>query len=324
MGRAVRCALWLCLGIGYQTAIAADVNSLFRAIGNAAQQAIGDQQRRGGGQETQTGGESPPTGIPQSSTNSNRNSPPAGFNRSGTSIDTPENLELIRTRLAERVRGAGPAASPMQLMGACKAEMGPLAAYESVVGSGYEELMRKCEAEQRAAIVDLQSRREQAGRDRRDASEKARAEVEAAEKEKEEAQIRVLTAELRSGKRQPENCAQWMIVKGQDPQSLNAKVTEVSLQPPSGIGSFAGRVEQINGGTLLVSDQPVIRMRGQPQGFYVVNVGSQAKLFRGDQIKVGTVIAGFASQSATKNLRMTDSSVQQAPVLQVTCAQAVF
>jgi hypothetical protein len=55
-----------------------------------------------------------------------------------------------------------------------------------------------------------------------------------------------------------------------------------------------------------------------------VNVGSQAKLFAGDKIKIGSVIAGYARQSATRNLKMADGSAQQAPVLQVTCAQAVF
>lgn len=324
MGNMSRYAVCLALSVGSVTAGAVEMGSLLRAIGEAAERAISEQQREAGHRTTPSGMESPQPETSTPSAGESDYAASSGFNRSGNTIDTPENLALLKTRMAERLRRMGPSASPMELMGACRIEMEPLSAYQSVIASGYDELMRKCEAEQRAAIAQVQANREQLARDQREASERARAEREAAEKETEKEEIRVLTAELRAGKRQPINCAQWMLVKGQDPQSLDANVTEVSLQPPQGTGSFAGSVEQINGGTLLLQNQPLFRTPGERNKFYVAAVTKETKLFGADRIKIGTVIAGFATQSGTRSLGMTDGSVQQSPILRVSCAQPVL
>jgi hypothetical protein len=287
-----------------------DLQNLLRALGKAV-----DEQVR------QESGRSAPAPTPQAD-----GAPPTtgGFNRVGRNVDTPENLDLLKSKVRARIEASSPSqTNELALMQLCEEEMRPLSAFKTVIGTGYDELRAKCEMAAQEPIREFQERQIASARQRRESEATAAAAHEADKKAQEEREYTRAMAELRAGKRQPVNCQQWVAANGQDPRTLDAPITEVAYQPPQGIGHYSGRVEQINGDTMLLSDQPILRMRGTPQGYMVVTL-ARAKIFHGAQIKVGTVVEGFASQTGSRTMRMTDGSGQQAPVLLATCMNALF
>jgi hypothetical protein len=288
-----------------------DVQNLFRALGKAVQEQA--QQQQGG--KNNSPPSAPADGIPPTG---------AGFNRVGRNVDTPENLALLKSRVAARIDAADPSSTgDLALMHMCKEEMAPLAAFERVIGTGYDELRAKCEVEAREPMNRFHDRQATNARQRRDAQAAAAARQQAEKSEQEERERLEVMTELRSGKRKPVTCQQWIAANGQDPKDLNAQVMQIAYEAPKGVGYFMGRVEQINGDTMLLADQPIIRMRGAPQGYMVVSVAA-AKIFGGSEIKLGTVVDGFANQTGKRTMKMTDGSGQQAPVLVATCMNALM
>lgn len=286
-----------------------DVQNLLRAFGKAVDEQVRQETGRSAPAPTPHGDGAPPT--------------TGGFNRVGRNVDTPENLDLLRSKVRARIEAASLSqTSELALMQLCEEEMRPLSAFKTVMGTGYDQLRAKCETEAREPIRQFQERQAATARQRRESAAAAVAAQEADKKAQEEREYTLAMAELRAGKRAPVNCQQWVAAGGKDPRTLDAPVTQVAYQAPQGIGPYSGRVEQINGDTMLLSDQPIIRMRGTPQGYMVVTV-ARAKVFHGSQIKVGTVVEGFASQTGSRTMKMTDGSGQQTPVLLATCINAM-
>jgi hypothetical protein len=317
----------LATGVCASGARAADLSNLFNTIGKAAQQALEEQRKK---QQAAPAPGSGAGGAPTQNSEAGPSdqaapSPSTAFNRVGRNVDTPQNLAVLKARVTERIDRADPLrANELELMQSCNPEMKPLAAFETVMGTGYDELKAKCEIEAREAMKGFYARREVALRERRAAQANAQASAEAEKQKQEEEEYAKVVSELRAGRRQPINCMQWMTVKGHDIKQLVAPVTEIAYQPPKGIGAFMGRVEQISGDTMLLSDQPIIRFRGQEQGYMVINFDKNTKVFDGSQIKVGSVIQGYATQSGSRNLRMTNGGSKPAPVLLGACTHALM
>lgn len=188
---------------------------------------------------------------------------------------------------------------------------------------GLHEMKKECTAQLDRELEEERQRYAAAAEAQRQAKAAQAAAKEQAEAEKKKAEESALLADLRSGRRKPENCPQWAVAKGQEPDSLGAPVTQVSLQPPSGIGRFLGRVERIEARTMLLSDQPIIKFHGTPQGYIVINIGNASTIFDGETIRVGTIVGGYATQQSARTIRMTDGSGAQAPVLNVVCIHAL-
>ncbi|MDB5871811.1 MAG: hypothetical protein JWQ07_1253 [Ramlibacter sp.] len=315
------------IGVGANGARADDFANFFNSISKAAKQAL-DEQRRKQQSGTPQGNDVGNASTPSSVTGpSDQDAPalPAAFNRVGRNVDTPQNLAVLKARVTERIDGADLLrANEIELLQSCKAEMKPFAAYEIVMGTGYDELKAKCEVEAREAMKSFYTRRGVAFNEQKAAQVNAQAKAEVERQKREDEEVAKAVNELRTGKRQPDNCPQWMTVKGHDVKQLAAPVTEVAYQPPQGIGGFMGRVEQIDGDTMLLSDQPIIRFRGQAQGYMVINIDKHAKVFNGSRIKVGSVIEGYATQSGSRNLHMTSGAAKPAPILLVTCVHVLI
>lgn len=314
MNKRVRLMLVALAATSVSCAHANDVSNLLRAFGRAVQ----EQQQKG------TVAAPSPTPAPSSNADG---APPltGGFNRVGRNIDTPENLTLLRSRVIARIEAADlRGTNDLALMRVCEEEMEPLSAYKMVIGTGYDQLRSKCEMEAREPIRQFQERQAADIRQQRAAEAAVSAKQQADKREQEERERTLAMAELRSGKRQPINCQQWIAARGEDPRELNAEVMTVAYETPKGVGFFSGRVEQIDGKTLLLSDQPVIRMHGTPQGYMVVSLAAAPKIFNGGKIKLGAVVEGFANQTGKRTLKMTDGSGQQAPVLVATCIHTLF
>lgn len=310
MRKPLRLTLVAVAAVSLSCAHANELQNLLRALGKAVDEQV--RQETGGNAPTPTPrGE----GIPPTT---------GGFNRVGRNVDTPENLDLLKSKVRARIEAANSSqTSEFALMQLCEEEMRPLSAFKTVIGTGYDQLRAKCDMEAREPIREFQERQIASARLRRESEAAAAAAQQADEKAREEREYTLAMAELRAGKRDPVNCQQWVAAGGKDPRTLDAPVTEVAYQAPKGVGHYSGRVEQINGDTMLLSDQPILRMRGTPQGYMVVTV-TRAKVFHGAQIKVGSVVEGFASQTGSRTMKMTDGSAQQAPVLLATCMNALF
>lgn len=245
--------------------------------------------------------------------------------RRGRNVDIPENLALLKSKVKSRLEAMDPfRTNDIALFSLCKQEMRPLASMENVMNSGYDELKAKCEAETSVYLSEFQTRRETAYEKRRKDQIEAEARADEQKEQVKEAEERAAIAELRSGKRQPVNCPQWMVVKGRELKDLNARVTEVSYQPPRGIGSFSGRVEQIDGDTMLLSDQPIMRMRGSVQGYMAIKLDRHAQLFNADQIKINRIVEGYATQVGTRNVRLTSGLSRPTPELLVSCMHVLL
>jgi len=252
-------------------------------------------------------------------------SPPSTFTRRGRSVDIPENLALLKSKVKGRLETLDPLrASDIQLLSLCAEEMKPLGSMRDIIDSGYDELKAKCEAGVRQDVQQYRERKVALSEQRRQAQIDEAARAEAAAQQKKDEADRQAIAELRTGKRQPVNCAQWMVVKGHELKDLNARVTEVSYQPPRGIGNFSGRVEQINGDTMLLSDQPIMRMPGSVQGYMAIKIDRHAQLFNADQIKINSIVEGYATQVGTRNVRLTSGSSRPTPELLVSCMHVLF
>lgn len=188
---------------------------------------------------------------------------------------------------------------------------------------GLHEMKKECTAQLDRELQEEGERYAAAAEAQRQAKAAKIAAEERAEAEKQEAEESALLADLRSGRRKPQNCPQWAAARGQEPDSFGAPVTRVSLQPPSGVGRFLGRVERIEARTMLLSDQPIIKFHGTPQGYIVINIDKASTIFDGETIRVGTIVAGYATQQSARTIRMTDGSGAQAPVLNVVCIHAL-
>lgn len=237
-----------------------------------------------------------------------------GFNRMGRDVNTPENIELLTKRVKERFEAADPLAHPPpEPFQVCREEMAPLSRFENIMGSNHDQVKVKCFAAARDAQAEFSNRRRVAMDQKREEAARADAEKEEKQKRDEAEALRVVVADLRAGRRQPTNCAQWMISKGHEIANIDRDVSRVSLEPPKGVGKFAGVIELIEGRQLIVNNGAA-----QPS-FMVLNVGSSAKIFEGPQVKPNAVVYGYATQTGSRTLKMSNGAAKTAAVLDVAC-----
>lgn len=242
---------------------------------------------------------------------------------SGGSLNTPENLAAVAMRAQATLKSKDPLrTTDKDLFFLCPNEMTALALPRDA--SGYGALEARCRDAIGPDVKAFAQARLQARNEQRNEVQRASDKEQEAAQRMEEVETQKLMVELRAGRRQPENCAQWFAEKGQDPRTLDAKITEVAFQPPQGIGAFAGRVEKLEGLTMLLSDQPIIKSHFKEQGYIVIGVDPKAKVFNGALIKLNSVVSGFAEQTGTRSIRLVSGGAKQAPVLHVVCLNHVM
>lgn len=242
----------------------------------------------------------------------------------GGSLNTPENLATLVTRVQVALKNMDLLrTTDKDLFMLCPNEMRSLDSQRDASG-GFEALEARCRDAIGPDVRAFSQRRLEARNEQRNDVQRARDKEQEAAQKVEDAETQKLMVELRAGRRQPVNCAQWFAAKGQDSRELDAKITEVAFQPPQGIGAFAGRVEKLEGQTMLLSDQPVIKSHFKEQGYIVIGLDPKAKVFNGALIKLNSVVSGFAEQTGTRNIRLVSGASKQAPVLHVVCLNHVM
>lgn len=181
---------------------------------------------------------------------------------------------------------------------------------------------RQTAAEEHKAAEDA---REEAERSRR-AHERfnAYAAQVAAQEERENADARQLVQDLRSGKKSPAGCVEWLIAQGQNPAEMKAPVTTVAIEPPRGLGTFWGEVLQLGAAKALLFDGDTITrniLGDSGSKHLVVSIDSNTKIFRGAGIQQRSAARGFGTQTGVQDVRMTDGSVQRSPAIAATCLE---
>jgi hypothetical protein len=130
---------------------------------------------------------------------------------------------------------------------------------------------------------------------------------------------RALYADLRAGKRKPEDCSQYLVTKGLDPETAKAPVMRAAYQSPQGAGGFVGEVTQIAGDTLyLKAASTLFGQVGAPLS--IVVLGRDAQIYKGENIRVGAAIEGFATQTGTRNVTLTNGAGTTVAVMKAICA----
>lgn len=249
---------------------------------------------------------------------------PPALSARGGSLDTPENLAALVTRVQGTLKAIDPLrTTDKDLFFLCPNEMRSLPS-QGDASSGYKALEARCREAIGPDLRAFAQRRLEARNEQRNDVQRARDKEQEVAKQKEEVETQKLMVELRAGRRQPENCAQWFAAKGQDPRLLNTKITEVAFQPPQGIGMFEGRVEKLEGQTMLLSDQPIIKFHFKEQGYMVIGVDPKAKVFNSALFKLNSVVNGFAEQTGTRSIRLVSGAGKQVPVLHVVCLNHVM
>lgn len=223
-------------------------------------------------------------------------------------LDTPENLQKVLVEARNRSAAAYPNPSGDCSRAAARIRPGRIA------GTGYLELLAKCEAEierdikgQQDAVRQAEQRRAQNERTRNDAARH--------EADDYSARRAQMFTDLKAGNRPPRNCAQWMIAKGFDSESLaRNEVSKVAYRSPNGQGYFKAAVTQIEGETLLASvdgDHSVI-----------VGITASTNLFNENQLKVNATVAVVGIQAGTRTLKRADGSEVTLAVVMPFCLGA--
>ena len=75
---------------------------------------------------------------------------------------------------------------------------------------------------------------------------------------------------------------------------------------------------------MLLSNQFVIKSHFKEQGYIVIGIDPKAKVFNGAQIKLNSVVSGFAEQTGTRSIRLVSGAAKQSPVLHVVCLNHVM
>ncbi|MDQ0590999.1 hypothetical protein [Variovorax paradoxus] len=99
---------------------------------------------------------------------------------------------------------------------------------------------------------------------------------------------------LRTKTVNPQNCREWGVANGYDKSTLDASA--ISLRRSSDIGAFGGKITQMDGETLVIYN-PITGSNS------IVNA-TGSKVFGGDNIVVGSVVAGYGIQTGSVQGRL--------------------
>lgn len=237
-------------------------------------------------------------------------------------IDTPENEQRVRTGLEEIYRSMDPSRleqDPSAGLDACMRAMQPFARFERMLDSRYDELNKKCASMQAPMQQQLQT----AAAESRATRAQAKAAEQHSQQQQESERVAQIVAELKAGTRKPANCAQYMLTKGHDPEALSAPVMHVAYRAPTGIGIFTGVVDRIEGGTIVLNGRipDLMRLSVNPPEHMLAIAGKDSQVFGGDRIAAGRMLEGFAVQSGTRSVTLSDRRVITVAVMSVHCMQ---
>ena len=139
----------------------------------------------------------------------------------------------------------------------------------------------------------------------------------------EESRNRQLEADLRSGRRAPENWRQCAVAKGLD-KKPSTEVMFPALVSPKGEGLFVGKVSQIDGQVIyLTGGRYALDLFGfntveSPENS-VVTITKNTRLFDPGQIRVGANVAGNAVQARAQSVQLVNGASSTIAVMQATC-----
>lgn len=255
----------------------------------------------------------------------NGTTPPHASAGNGTyagGIDTAENERRVKASLESTYRSLDPGSldqDPSAGLDACMKAMQPFSRFERMMDSRYEELSRRCSAMQGpmqqqliTAAAELRASREQS---------KATAKLSAEQQETE--RVAQIVSELKAGTRKPTNCAQYMVTKGHNPEQLTAPVMHAAYIAPSGIGIFVGNVDRVDGGTIYLNGRvpDLMRLSINPPDHMIAIALRDAQVFAGERISAGAMVEGFAVQSGTRTVTLSDRRTATVAVMSVQCMQ---
>ena len=252
---------------------------------------------------------------------------------SGRGLDTPENVERVKRSLTEFFGSLDPASiyrGTSVGYDACTSAMTPFDRYKNFLNSGYDELNAKCGEMVKPLIQAYSDKarnaskaREQANADAQTAATQREAEAQKAAKQLEADRIAEVTAQLRSGKQKPTNCAQYMVAKGHDVKSIDKSVMDVAFQPPAGVGQFLGRVERIENNTIVLNDRipDIMRVGVNIPEHTIVRTAKDAQIFAGERIRTGATVFGYGTQVGTQNIKLASGAAATIAVVSAACMQ---
>ncbi len=226
--------------------------------------------------------------------------------QSGGYLDTPENLQKV---VAEaRNRSAAAAVAPSADCQRALSQMRPA----RWAGTGYVELLAKCEAEVGKDIAAQQRGTMQAEQRRADLQRERNSDAEKRADNYEAARVQFL-ADLKAGSKKPVNCAQWMVARGHAAPTLKSnEISKVAYRAPLGLGYFEARVQRIEGDTFLAS----VEDEGH---FVLIEVKRSTELFKANQLRVQSTVAVVGTQTATRKLTRADGSTVTLAVVVPAC-----
>lgn len=258
----------------------------------------------------------PPNAAPSSP-----NRAPAQQQSSGT-VYTPQNVQRIVQAVKTDLSLTDPATATRDSLPSCAKEIEKFSAQyrpqapgtiqSDLPGSGL--LQQQCEHETRSAFAQFEGRMRDADHqrflDRKQEEQRLQAQADEKKAQMAAAEEKLAFAELRAGKRVPTNCHAQIVTKGFDPKTANAPVMQVAYSPPKGLGMFMGSVSQINGDTVVLSQNvhEFFRLMYGASANAILKTGSGTKVFEPEQIRVGAVVIGYATQSGTQAVTLANGA----------------
>lgn len=238
-------------------------------------------------------------------------------------LDTPENLAAILNSIRKRYEQLD--LTKPHLIASdefCMDEMQAYRAYSRVLNSGYDQLQAKCLQQSQPIREDFVRRNRLVMQQQKEFSDQQTADNQTRQKKKEADERAVVVAELRSGKRVPTNCAQYMVTQGHDtPEALLAPVMAAAYQSPKGVGQYFGVVAQIDGENILLSGKvpALFQLAFSPPDNTILVVGKGARVFDGEEIRVGAMVKGYATQTSTRTVKLVNGSSSTIAVMRAMC-----
>ncbi len=261
-----------------------------------------------------------------------------GQQRQGlNSLYTPQNVQRIVQSVKTDLSLIDPTSPEVPDLPSCAKEMSkfPPEYRPQVSGNfrndvyGYDVLQRECEQQTQGAFTQFQVRRRDAGQQRlvaqKEVEQRAQAAADAQKAQADAAQDKIFNAELRSGKRAPVNCPTYAISKGMDPDTLKAPVMHVAYGAPKGMGQFVGAIAQMDSEIVVLTGNipEAYRLMGRPADNFILTLNRNTKVFDPEEIRMGTVVVGYATQTGTRSATLRNGVATTVAVMSGFCWQPV-
>ncbi|WP_371435030.1 hypothetical protein [Polaromonas sp.] len=250
---------------------------------------------------------------------------------------TPQNVQRIVQSVKTDLSLIDPTSPEVPDLPSCAKEMSkfPPEYQPRVSGNfrndvyGYDVLQRECEQQTQGAFTQFHARRREAGQQRlvaqKEVEQRTQVAADTQKAKADAAQEKVINAELRSGKRAPVNCPDYAIAKGMDPDTLKAPVMHVAYSAPKGLGQFVGVIAQMDSEIVVLTGNipEAYRLMGRPADNFILTLNRNTKVFDPEQIRVGTVVVGYATQTGTRSATLRNGVATTVAVMSGFCWQPV-